>query len=195
MLWVQTLEKKRQAELFLPVLSAGRSKSLEWPGQTSLSFSVLLSLTSGPLHLPSPLTRTSSFWPGESSASQSHCLSAFSQNCPWPCTVKLHPTPQTFSSFFLPSRTSQLFLLLGCELWDISCNQYTLQEWGGVRAMLWTVEKRVKIGFYCSLVDIRYCVSFCCTAKWFSHTYVYIFIFFSIMVYHRMLNRVPCATQ
>ena len=40
------------------------------------------------------------------------------------------------------------------------------------------------------------CVSFWCTAKWFSYIYnVFFFIFFSIMVYHGILNIVPCAVQ
>ena len=49
--------------------------------------------------------------------------------------------------------------------------------------------------FNWSTVDLQ-CVHFCCTAKWFSYTYVYsFFIFFSIMVYHRILNIVSCAIQ
>ena len=46
---------------------------------------------------------------------------------------------------------------------------------------------------------------FCYTAKWFSfiyvcvyiymYIYIYTHIFFSIMVYHKMLNIVPCAIQ
>ena len=38
-------------------------------------------------------------------------------------------------------------------------------------------------------------VNFCCSAKWFSYTYIctLFFIFFSIIVYHRILNIVPCA--
>ena len=37
-----------------------------------------------------------------------------------------------------------------------------------------------------SVVDLWCCVNFCCTAKWFSYTHIYILkIFFSIMVYHR----------
>ena len=38
---------------------------------------------------------------------------------------------------------------------------------------------------------------FCCTAKWFSYTYIFFFIFilFFIMVYHRILNTVSCYTQ
>ena len=50
--------------------------------------------------------------------------------------------------------------------------------------------------FYLSTVDLQCCINFCCTAKWFHFTYVYIFffIFFSILVYHRNLNIVLCAT-
>ena len=48
--------------------------------------------------------------------------------------------------------------------------------------------------FNWSIVGLQ-CVSFWCTAKWFSYTYVCIYIFFSIMVYYRMLNIVPCAIR
>ena len=47
-----------------------------------------------------------------------------------------------------------------------------------------------------SIVDLQCCVSFRCKAKWFRYTYIYFFfIFFSNMVYHRILNIVPCAIQ
>ena len=54
--------------------------------------------------------------------------------------------------------------------------------------------------FKWSIVDLQCCDSFWCTTKWFSythtHTYIYIHFstFFSIMVYHRTLNIVPCYT-
>ena len=50
--------------------------------------------------------------------------------------------------------------------------------------------------FNWSIVDLQYCVNFCYTVKLISviHTYTF-FIFFSIMVYHRILNIVPCAIQ
>jgi len=41
-------------------------------------------------------------------------------------------------------------------------------------------------------VWLLYDVKFCCTAKQFSYTHD---IFFSIMVYHRILNIVPCAIR
>ena len=43
--------------------------------------------------------------------------------------------------------------------------------------------------FYWSIVDLQSCVSFYCAAKWF----ISFLIFFSIMVYHRILNIVPRA--
>ena len=39
------------------------------------------------------------------------------------------------------------------------------------------------------------CVNFCCTVKWFSYTYIFFFIFFSIMVYYKRMNILPCAMQ
>ena len=41
------------------------------------------------------------------------------------------------------------------------------------------------------IVDLQCCINFCCRAQCFS----YPCIFFSILVYHRMLNIVPCAIQ
>ena len=44
------------------------------------------------------------------------------------------------------------------------------------------------------LVELHCCVNYCCTAKWLSYICTF-FICFSIMVYHWILNVVPCAIQ
>lgn len=46
---------------------------------------------------------------------------------------------------------------------------------------------------YSSLVDSQYCANFCCTTKWLSYTYF--FTFLCIMVYHKILNILPCTVQ
>ena len=48
---------------------------------------------------------------------------------------------------------------------------------------------------YRSVADLQCCVNFYCRAKGFSDTHTFFFIVFSIMVYHRVLNIVPCAVQ
>ena len=42
---------------------------------------------------------------------------------------------------------------------------------------------------------LHYCINFRYTAKWSSCTYILFFMFVSIMVYHRILNIVPCTLQ
>ena len=50
--------------------------------------------------------------------------------------------------------------------------------------------------FYWSIIYLQCWVNFCYTAKWLSFIYIHtFFIFFSIMVYLRILNIVPCAIQ
>ena len=46
--------------------------------------------------------------------------------------------------------------------------------------------------FYWTTVDLEGCASFRCTAKWFRYI---LFSKFSIIVYYRILNIVPCAIQ
>ena len=51
--------------------------------------------------------------------------------------------------------------------------------------------------FSWSIVDVQCFVNYYCTARWFSYTYIAVFfhIFFSITVYHRTWNRIPCSRQ
>ena len=49
--------------------------------------------------------------------------------------------------------------------------------------------------FLWSIGDLQCCVPFYYTAKWFTHTHTFFVIFFSIMVYDRILNVVPHAIQ
>ena len=93
----------------------------------------------------------------------------------------------------------------------------SLAWWLFLRWLFWETEESLKLPF-CkrhlhykgnfhffhslnwSTVDLQCCVSFY-TEKWFKyiHTYIYIYIFFfivfSIMVYHRILNIIPCTVQ
>ena len=48
-----------------------------------------------------------------------------------------------------------------------------------------------------SRVDLQCCISFRCTAKWFSYTYLYIYFvrFFSLIGYYKILSIVACAIQ
>ena len=51
---------------------------------------------------------------------------------------------------------------------------------------------------YFIIVDLQYCVNFCYTANdsvIHIYTFIYFFIFFSIIVYYRILNIVPCVIQ
>ena len=54
-----------------------------------------------------------------------------------------------------------------------------------------------KSSFYWCTVDLQHGVNFCYLAKWFSYTYIniFLFIFFPMMVYYRILNIVPYVIQ
>lgn len=45
------------------------------------------------------------------------------------------------------------------------------------------------------IADLQCFINFCCTARWFSFIYIQFFIFFSVMVYHRILIIVSYAIQ
>ena len=56
--------------------------------------------------------------------------------------------------------------------------------------------------FCLCIVNLQYCVNFCCTVNFtvqqsdsVIHLYTFFFMFFSIMIYHRILNIISCATQ
>ena len=50
------------------------------------------------------------------------------------------------------------------------------------------------LNLYWTLLYLQCCVSFRCTAKWFSYTYIYSFFkFFSYLGYCRIVSKVPCA--
>ena len=63
----------------------------------------------------------------------------------------------------------------------------------------WTFVFCSSISTFC-FIEVWLIYNFCCRVRWFSYTYIYIYIhfkkfFFSIMVYHRILNIVFCAVQ
>jgi len=68
------------------------------------------------------------------------------------------------------------------------------EEPGGLQSMGW---QRVRHDSFIHSVDLQCCVNFWCTAEWLSYTQVYtfLFIFFSTIVYPKILNIVPCAIQ
>ena len=56
---------------------------------------------------------------------------------------------------------------------------------------LWNMNVTFFFHFYVfiwSTVELQCCVNYCCTAKWLSYTFIFIF---SIMIYHKILNIVP----
>ena len=47
--------------------------------------------------------------------------------------------------------------------------------------------------YYWSVIDLQHCVSFRCTAKWFSYIYVYIKYIFQSLFPYRLLQIVECS--
>ena len=71
-------------------------------------------------------------------------------------------------------------------------------DWYSQKGRLHSFKKNLPFSPFSFLLTYSWftiCVNFSCTAKWFSYTYKYIFIiFFSIMVYHRILYSSLCCT-
>ena len=101
-------------------------------------------------------------------------LSTISEH-PFPSHLQCHPFRFSCMNGFI----SGIALLICWWIWLSLCQCYTFFY--------------KNLFFNWSIVDLQCCVNFWCTAKWFSYTYIYIFsfIFFSIMVYYRILNIVP----
>ena len=59
------------------------------------------------------------------------------------------------------------------------------------------LQSQTRLSGWTTILDLQCGVNFCCTAEWLSYTYIciYIYLFFSIMTYLRMLNIVSCAIQ
>ena len=95
--------------------------------------------------------------------------------------------------------------------WVSTVRKFSLVIYSGY--VLWTQSKQSRLSvvllpqhkpaclllknlFYSSIVDLQYCVNFYCMAKQLGiHMYTFFFIFFSIMVYHRILTIISCTRQ
>ena len=96
---------------------------------------------------------------------------------------------------------------LTCVIKELDCNRFKKETEISIPTMkqreIVLSEFNFGKNFFLSwrIVDLQCCVSFRRTAKWFSYIYVYIYIyifffrFFSIIVYYKILNTVPCAMQ
>ena len=85
-----------------------------------------------------------------------------------------------------------------CHWYEYCSRRWSIRSNGEqILTYLWRVIPTLKNFFYWSTVDWQFSVNFFCKAKWLSytHTHIFFFIFFSIMVCHRMLNSSPCAIQ
>ena len=92
----------------------------------------------------------------------------------------------TFSSF---SASHFLYVFQPCLLHAI-CFEADSSNNGFSHAIHFSLLK-----LHWSIIYLHYFANFCCKAKWYSYINIYIlFIFFYIMVYHKIL-KVPCAIQ
>ena len=104
----------------------------------------------------------------------------------WMCVVKcMGKKSHIFSIIVIPFPTPSK----GWEFWLFPC---TLSIFKSMRFFR---------GFFCFLflvVDLQCCLSFRCTAEWFSFIYLCVYFYFrlfSLKDYHKILSIVPCAVQ
>ena len=63
------------------------------------------------------------------------------------------------------------------QIWPMGCS-FLIPAWYIPFCLSLAIASLSK-NFYWSIVDLQYCISFRCTAKWFSYTYIYIYIYIS----------------
>ena len=114
---------------------------------------------------------------------------------------------QNFFSFTFQQRVLGLFVFLICELWitafTVKCCWDDCPSplfFLGLLANIWSFLSFFNL-FHWRIVDLQGCVNFCYTTNCLSCMIrisictIHFFILFSIMVYHRILNIVPCAIE
>ena len=88
------------------------------------------------------------------------------------------------------SNTYREWFSAGCQNLGKKLTDHSLRRGEGVSLLSHSILLPVHLAnqhlfFNWSIIDLQ-CINFWCIAKWFSYTYIY--IFFSIMVYYRILN-------
>ena len=101
------------------------------------------------------------------------------------CYLRNHCLIQNYSIFVFSSRN---FILSGFMFRFMNCLKviFVYCEWSIVFFF---------VVFNWSIVDLQCCANLYCTAKWLTYKNTFFFVCFSIMVYHRLLNIVPCGIQ
>ena len=113
------------------------------------------------------------------------------------------PPLSCYSPFIIPQNSPRAKLvssMSNCSiivLWQMRADT---SYWYPPTLIIWYF-----LNIYCDMVDLQCCVNLCCATKWFTYIqcvhvlyrgiYTHSFKFFSIMVYYRTLDTVPCAMQ
>ena len=80
------------------------------------------------------------------------------------------------------------------QIWPMGCS-FLIPAWYIPFCLSLAIASLSKT-FYWSIVDLQYCISFRCTAKWFSYTYIYLSTFFFFRFFdHKSHSRFRCAVQ